>query len=66
MAALGLCVFLENKIARHYSFGTFQKLQMHALTAALIVYHGLLSWNKLTQGQGSAKSAAEVAAKEER
>ena len=30
-----LCVFLENKIAAHYDFGAFHKLQAHGLTAML-------------------------------
>ena len=37
-----LCILLENKIAHHYSFGLLQKLQAHGLTAALIIYEGLL------------------------
>lgn len=30
------CIFLENKISRHYSFGMFHNLQAHALTAMLL------------------------------
>jgi len=31
------CIFLENKIARHYSFGLFHNLQAHGLTAMLFI-----------------------------
>ena len=43
---LVLCFFLENKIYRHYYFGLLQKLMAHSLTAALIVYTGLLVHNR--------------------
>ena len=31
------CIFLENKIARHYSFGWLHKLQAHALTLMILL-----------------------------
>ena len=41
-----LCFFLENKISRHYYFGLLQNLMAHSLTAALVVYTGLLVHNR--------------------
>lgn len=36
LVPLVLCIFLENKISRHYSLGMFHNLQAHALTAMLL------------------------------
>ena len=63
---LVLCVFLENKIARHYSLGTFHKLQSHSLTAALIVYELILARNKYILSNGLPKTADEIALRNER
>ena len=41
------CVFLENKIARHYSFGIFFQLLAHGLTAMLAVYELVMCRNKI-------------------
>jgi len=41
------CIFLENKMARHYSFGIFYKLLAHGLTAMLVVYSCIVSRNKI-------------------
>lgn len=43
------CVFLENKIARHYSFGLFYKLLAHGLTAMIAIYTGVIVRNKVMQ-----------------
>jgi hypothetical protein len=52
---LAACVFLENKLSRHYSFGLFHNLQAHGLTAMLFinfiithVQHGKKLTGKLT------------------
>lgn len=56
-----LCIFLENKMARHYSFGALQKLQMHGLTAALICYQVVVTRNNLILETGPPKTPEEEA-----
>ena len=63
---LVLCIFLENKMARHYGLGAFQKLQSHGLTAALIVYQLIMVRNKLALEKGLPRTPAEIAQKVER
>ena len=61
------CVFLENKIARHYSFGLFFKLLAHGLTAMLAIYTGFMVRNKVMQPDaGTVLSAEQTALKYER
>ena len=61
------CVFLENKIARHYSFGLFFKLLAHGLTAMLAIYSFMMSRNKMMQPEaGTVLTQDEVALKGER
>lgn len=67
MVPLLACVFLENKIARHYSFGLFHKLLAHGLTAMLIVYTCIVSRNKIMlPSAGTVLSQDETALKNER
>ena len=66
MPLLG-CVFLENKIARHYSFGIFYKLMAHGLTAMLIVYTCIVSRNKIMLPEaGTVLNQDQTALKNER
>lgn len=56
-----LCIFLENKIARHYDFGVYHKLLAHGLTAALICYYLIMSRNVLSIKDGVVLTSEEQA-----
>ena len=61
------CIFLENKIARHYSFGVFYKMLAHGLTVALIVYTTIVNRNRLLLPEaGSVLTTAQQAERGER
>ena len=50
--------FLENKIARHYSFGKLFKAKAHFLTAANIVYQVIVTYNNIQiETHGKPKTA---------
>jgi len=58
---------LENKIARHYIFGTFFKAQAHSLTVAHLVYQAVVTSNNLAlEKSGPPKTPAEETIKNER
>lgn len=42
------CIFLENKIAHHYSFDLLNKLMSHGLTLGLIMYTILMTMLRTT------------------
>lgn len=51
--------FLENKIARHYSFGKLFKTKAHFLTTANIVYQLIVTYNNIQlETHGAPKTAA--------
>lgn len=54
-----LMYFLENKIARHYSFGKLFKTKAHFLTTANIVYQLIVTYNNIQlETHGAPKTAA--------
>ena len=61
------CIILENKIARHYSFGVFYKMLAHGLTVALIVYTTIVNRNRLLLPEaGTVLTTAQQAERGER